>query len=187
MNILDTIKNTSIEIIVMALIVFLLTLLIKIPIKRQTSKLVENKRKLWNSLIIPIPLLLSFIIAIGYNFIFSEQLKLDKLFDLAISIYILSITIYAIYSRVVVIIKGLKSGDISLNECITQAQEVLLSDTTHVVTEEEQELLEVVNQIKTLATEKEMLVNSQHKRLATLSHTNIKIQSLQEKRRRWKV
>lgn len=44
------IKNTSNEVVIIALIVFVGTMLIKIPIKKKTSKLVENKRKLWNSL-----------------------------------------------------------------------------------------------------------------------------------------
>lgn len=183
MNILDTIRNTSIEIIVMALIVFVATMLIKIPIKKKTSTLAENKRKLWNSLIIPIPLLLSFITAIVYGFIFLDYIKVGKMFDLSISTYILSLTIYAIYSRIVVIIQGFKNGNISLDECITQTQEVLLSDTSNIITEEEQELLEVVNQIKILITEKELLTNSQQVSLATLATTNIKIQSLQEKKK----
>ena len=183
MNILDTIRNTSIEIIVMALIVFVATMLIKIPIKKKTSTLAENKRKLWNSLIIPIPLLLSFITAIVYGFIFLDYIKVGKMFDLSISTYILSLTIYAIYSRIVVIIQGFKNGNISLDECITQTQEVLLSDTSNTITEEEQELLEVVNQIKILITEKELLTNSQQVSLATLATTNIKIQSLQEKKK----
>ena len=183
MNILDTIRNTSIEIIVMALIVFVATMLIKIPIKKKTSTLAENKRKLWNSLIIPIPLLLSFITAIVYGFIFLNYIKIGKMFDLSISTYILSLTIYAIYSRIVVIIQGFKNGNISLDECITQTQEVLLSDTSNVITEEEQELLEVVNQIKILIKEKELLTNSQQVSLATLATTNIKIQSLQEKKK----
>ena len=161
MNILDTIRNTSIEIIVMALIVFGATMLIKIPIKKKTSTLTENKRKLWNSLIIPIPMLLSFITAVVYGFIFLDYIKVGKMFDLSISTYILSLTIYAIYSRIVVIIQGFKKGSISLDECITQTQEVLLSDGNSIITEEEQELLEVVNQIKTLITEKELLTNSQ--------------------------
>lgn len=183
MNILDTIRNTSIEIIVMALIVFVATMLIKIPIKKKTSTLAENKRKLWNSLIIPIPLLLSFITAIVYGFIFLDYIKVGKMFDLSISTYILSLTIYAIYSRIVVIIQGFKNGNISLDECITQTQEVLLSDTSNIITEEEQELLEVINQIKILITEKELLTNSQQVSLATLATTNIKIQSLQEKKK----
>ena len=183
MNILETIRNTSIEIIVMALIVFGATMLIKIPIKKKTSTLAENKRKLWNSLIIPIPLLLSFITAIVYGFIFLDYIKVGKMLDLSISTYILSLTIYAIYSRIVVIIQGFKNGNISLDECITQTQEVLLSDTSNIITEEERELLEVVNQIKILITEKELLTNSQQVSLATLATTNIKIQSLQEKKK----
>ena len=105
------------------------------------------------------------------------------MFDLSISTYILSLTIYAIYSRIVVIIQGFKNGNISLDECITQTQEVLLADTSNIITEEEQELLEVVNQIKILIKEKELLTNSQQVSLATLATTNIKIQSLQEKKK----
>ena len=60
---------------------------------------------------------------------------------------------------------------------------MLLSDTSNIITEEEQELLEVVNQIKILITEKELLTNSQQVSLATLATTNIKIQSLQEKKK----
>lgn len=184
MNIFDTIMNTSIEITIMALIVFGSTMLIKIPIKQKTSTLAENKRKLWNSLIILIPLCLAFIITIIYSSIFLKYIKVGLMLDLTISVYILSLTIYAVYDRIVIIIQGFKKGNISLNECVTQAKDILLSDTDKIIGEKEQELLEVVNQIKVLVNEKELLTSSQQQiNLSTLANTNIKIQSLQEKKK----
>ena len=183
MNIFDTIMNTSIEITIMALIVFGSTMLIKIPIKQKTSTLAENKRKLWNSLIILIPLCLAFIITIIYSSIFLKYIKVGLMLDLTINVYILSLTIYAVYDRIVIIIQGFKKGNISLNECVTQAKDILLSDTDKIIGEKEQELLEVVNQIKVLVNEKELLTSSQQQiNLSTLANTNIKIQSLQEKK-----
>lgn len=62
------IDNFSLEIFLMSLAVFALTMLIKIPIKKATSNLEEVKRQGINSLIIFIPLVLSFIVCLVYFF-----------------------------------------------------------------------------------------------------------------------
>ena len=51
-EILFNLQNITLEIAVMSFVVFALTMVIKIPIKRGTSKLEEAKRKSYNTLII---------------------------------------------------------------------------------------------------------------------------------------
>ena len=66
-------KNISIETIVISIIVFGLTMLIKWPIKKLTQKLEENKRKAVNTVIVFTPMILCFILNILYYGIFKNQ------------------------------------------------------------------------------------------------------------------
>lgn len=101
-------KDLSIEIVVISLIVFGLTMLIKWPIKKLTAKFDENKRKAINTVIVFIPILLAFTLNILYFGIFEHTWCESKVFESAGTSYLLAVAIYAIYSRIVIVIKGAK-------------------------------------------------------------------------------
>lgn len=101
--------NLSWEVALIAFIVFGLTMLIKWPIKKATSKLEENKRKAVNTVIVFIPMILSVLLNGLYYGIFKHEWFTGIVFESAGSIYILALGIYAIYSRIVIIIKGTKT------------------------------------------------------------------------------
>lgn len=109
-------KEISIQVIVISILVFALTMLIKWPIKKATANLAENKRKAVNTVIVFIPMLLSFIFSLFYYGIF-KNIWLDIIvYDTMASSYVLAVAIYAIYSRIVILIKGIKNTNTTTSE-----------------------------------------------------------------------
>lgn len=108
-------KEISLEIVVIALLVFGLTMLIKWPIKKWTAKYDENKRKAVNTVIIFIPMLLSFLFNTLYFGIFKSQWVSTQAFDGMVSSYVLAITIYAVFTRIIILIKGVKGQSVGPN------------------------------------------------------------------------
>ena len=104
------IKDISVNIVVIAFVVFILTMIIKWPIKRVTAKLDENKRKAVNTVIVFIPMVLSMILSILYFGIFNKIWFSMESFEVAISTYLVAVTIYAIFSRLVIVFKGMKNS-----------------------------------------------------------------------------
>ena len=109
-EILDTIKSLSFESLCIAFVVFGLTMLVKLPIKCCTKKLVETKRKAINTTIVIIPVVLSVIISILYFGIFEATWFSVSVLETAFSAWVISLTLYAIYERVLFIVKGFLSG-----------------------------------------------------------------------------
>ena len=110
--------NLSWEVALIAFIVFGLTMLIKWPIKKATSKLEENKRKAVNTVIVFIPMILSILLNGLYYGIFKHEWFDGIVFESAGSIYILALAIYAIYSIVELGVES--NGDtITLSQPIT--------------------------------------------------------------------
>lgn len=104
------INNFSLEVFLMSLAIFGATMLIKIPIKRATSKLDESKRQGINTLIMLIPLLLAFVACLVYFWIADRPIVSLDYVSCSLSTCIMSITIYLIYARILVIIKSIISG-----------------------------------------------------------------------------
>ena len=103
-------KEISIQVIVISILVFALTMLIKWPIKKATAKLSENKRKAVNTVIVFIPMLLSFVLTFLYYGLF-EKIWFDTvIYDTMVSSYLIAVAIYAIYTRIVILIKGMKNS-----------------------------------------------------------------------------
>lgn len=109
-------KEISIQVIVISILVFALTMLIKWPIKKATANLEENKRKAVNTVIVFIPMLLCFVFSMFYYGLFENKWFDIVMYDTTASSYVLAVAIYAIYSRVVILIKGTKSSQSSLQE-----------------------------------------------------------------------
>ena len=109
-------EKFSIELIIISIIVFALTMLVKWPIKKATANLEENKRKAVNTVIVFIPMILSFVFSLLYNGTINNQWFNNNTYEMTAGAYILSVTIYAIYSRIIILIKGTKKTITSENE-----------------------------------------------------------------------
>lgn len=101
-------KDISIEIVIISLLIFGLTMLIKWPIKKATANLSENRRKAVNTVIVFIPMLLSLLLNILYFGIFKKIWFGTQVFESVGSCYLFSVLIYAVYSKILLIIKGIK-------------------------------------------------------------------------------
>lgn len=109
-ELLINLDKISFEVLIEAVLVFALTMLIKLPIKKRTAKFEENKRKALNTFIIFIPMFLSVLLSTLYSGYFFKIWSSLKIYQNAISVYILSVTIYAIFSRIMVIVKSANSS-----------------------------------------------------------------------------
>ena len=143
--------NLSWEVALIAFIVFGLTMLIKWPIKKATSKLEENKRKAVNTVIVFIPMILSILLNGLYYGIFKHEWFTGIVFESAGSIYILALAIYAIYSRIVIIIKGAKTTsetneNLSKETIISTQKE--LKELLSAIEQKEQEWLEASDKME---------------------------------------
>lgn len=96
---------------ILAFIVFILTFIIKFPIKSKTKHLCEEKRKAINSLIILIPITLSITINVLYFLLLGKGLIFKKILKYSINTYVIDTIIYALYSRLKIIIKGIKTNE----------------------------------------------------------------------------
>lgn len=110
---LSLLSGYSLEVMLIALGVFALTQLIKIPIKKWTSKLEESKRKSANFVIILVALALSFFACFLYYGIKTKNFLCPKILSSSFSAFVLSLSIHAVCSRVWLIFKGLKDGSLS--------------------------------------------------------------------------
>ncbi len=177
------IREISWEVIVISVLVFGLTMLIKWPIKKATSKLEENKRKAVNTVIVFIPMILSLILSALYYGIFRKEWFTSVVFDVMGSSYLLAVAIYAIYSRIVILIKGTKSttndgSDLS-KETISYIKKNIktISSTLKV---NEKNLTSIVNQIDSLLTLKdEILSNTSLQDIAATESIDNQINELQ--------
>lgn len=115
-------NTISLEVFVGALIVFLLTMLVKLPIKKATAKFDENKRKAINTVIVFIPLILSVVLCVGYYLVLGKKLNFESIITNGLSVYVLSLSIYAIFARLWVIIKSIISGKKSINSTEIKAE-----------------------------------------------------------------
>lgn len=109
-EILTILNVISYQSLIIGITVCILTMLIKFPIKKATSKLEESKRKLINSLIIIIPITLSFAISLIYCGIVDNEWLSFNCLELFSSSCAISFVAYAFYERLKIVFKGLKSS-----------------------------------------------------------------------------
>ena len=163
-EILFNIQNITLEIALMSLIVFGLTMLIKIPIKRATSKLEERKRKSYNTLIILIPIVLSILACFIYYGIDGKSNWTDLALRNSMTVYILATFIYAVYQRIVIVIRGMKSKDTKINSTLPQDVVKYLKQNikliNHTIKDEEKGLLNLSKQLKYLQDAKTKVENN---------------------------
>lgn len=181
------INNFSLEVFLMSLAIFGATMLIKIPIKRATSKLAEAKRQGINTLIMLIPLVLAFIACLAYFWITNRPILSLDYVSCSLSTCIMSITIYLIYARIAIIVKSIASGKTKVT-----AEDVqnVVTDITEAIenkqenTSDEQTTKEKLNGIKdkinTLINFKQKLENDGGvQNITALTETNNEIKHLE--------
>ena len=181
------INNFSLEIFLMSLAIFGATMLIKIPIKRATSKLDEAKRQGINTLIMLIPLVLAFIACAVYFGIAKRPILSLDYVSCSLSTCIMSITIYLIYARIAIIVKGIISGKTKVSAedvqnavtDITEAIENKQESTSETQTTKDK-LNEIENKINTLINFKQKLENDGGvQNMTALTETNNEIKHLE--------
>ncbi len=148
----------------MSLIVFGLTMLIKIPIKRATAKLEEAKRKSYNTLIILIPLILSILACFIYYGIERGANWVNLALKNSMTVYIFATFIYAVYQRIVIVIRGIKTKDTKINSTLPQDVVKYLKQNikliNHTIKDEEKGLLNLSKQLKYLQDAKTKVENN---------------------------
>ena len=155
-------KEISLEIVVIALLVFALTMLIKWPIKKFTAKFDENKRKAINTVIVFIPMLLSVLFNALYFGFYKSQWFSTQAIDSMISSYVLTVSIYAVYTRIVILIKGAKGEGIDQTlskEAISYVKKSAktISKTLKI---DEKELEKIVSKVESLVKIRDEITNN---------------------------
>lgn len=118
-------QNFSLEIFLMSVIVFTLTLIIKIPIKKATSKLDESKRSAINSVIVLIPLLLAFLSSLIYFLILKREILTLDFVSCSLSVCVMAISLHLVISRITKIIRGVMSGKIKAKDAIQEVSDIV--------------------------------------------------------------
>lgn len=181
------INNFSLEIFLMSLAIFGATMLIKIPIKRATSKLDEAKRQGINTLIMLIPLVLAFIACLVYFWIVNRPILSLDYVSCSLSTCIMSITIYLIYARIAIVVKGIISGKTKVSAedvqnavtDITEAIENKQENPSETQTTKEK-LNQIKDKINTLINFKQKLENDGGvQNITALTETNHEIKHLE--------
>lgn len=103
------INSLSIETIIIGIFTFLLTMLVKIPIKKFTAKFNEDKRKALNSIIILIPALISAFLTILYYGLFQNVWFETNSFSTTLVSYLLALVSFAFFNRIIILIKSIKT------------------------------------------------------------------------------
>lgn len=162
-EIFNIFKDYTLEVILIGLGAFLLTYLIKWPIKKATEKLDENKRKAVNIVIIFIPLLLSIIASILYYGFAKDEWVTAMVFDSAFSSWIISLSLYAIVSRIWLVIKGISSGKIEVNSELTDEAIKYIKENIKSISKQlkvdEKSLTNIVSKIEELAKLSDLLTS----------------------------
>lgn len=187
-EIFNIFKDYTLEVILIGLGAFLLTYLIKWPIKKATEKLDENKRKAVNIVIIFIPLIISIIASILYYGIAKNVWATFMVFDSAFSSWIISLSLYAIVSRIWLVIKGIFSGKIKLNSELTKETIEYFKDKIKNISKElkvdEKSLTNIVNKIEELAKLRDLLTSDTiNPDITKIAEVNTQISNLETKQK----
>lgn len=162
-EIFNIFKDYTLEVILIGLGAFLLTYLIKWPIKKATVKLDENKRKAVNIVIIFIPLILSIVASILYYGFAKDTWATAMVFDSAFSSWLISLSLYAVVSRIWLVIKGICSGKIEINSELTDEAIKYIKENIKSISKQlkvdEKSLTNIVSKIEELVKLRDLLTS----------------------------
>lgn len=182
-------KGYTPEVLIVAFGAFILTYLVKKPIKKATKNLNENVRELFNVVIMFVPLILSLLATIFYSGVTSNEWVSLKIIDDAITSWLLSLTLYAVVSKVLILLVGIKTGTID-----SKKSKKILEDITETVkivdkisNKDDSELKDIENKIKTLISSRDLLLkDSDNLDLSKISMLNQEIKELEDKEKELK-
>ena len=179
-----SLSDVSFEVIISSILVFSLTMLVKWPIKKYTSKLDEDKRKAVNTIIFFIPMVISFILNVFYYGIFKSSWLTVQMFEATVSTYAFSVIIYTCVSRSINIICGLKKSidDGKCKETISfiKYNIKVISKTLKI---DEKKLSSIIAEIEKLITIKnELGVDTDKQNISSIEHLNKQIENLKQER-----
>lgn len=181
---LGLLRDASVEIIVMAACVWFLTMFLKIPVKKLTAKIQdESKRKMANSLILLIPLLLALGACSIYFGITKSEWTTLATFESALSVWFLSLSMYAVFSRLWIIIKGMFSGKVKIDQnLVDDVKDALGSGIIALADEletDENLLVEITSKLgKVLETKKDIESDIENQDKETIITTDLEIKQL---------
>lgn len=162
MEIFSIFKGYALEVCLMAIGAFILTYIIKWPIKKATAKFDEEKRKRVNFVILLIPLVLTTISSILYYGIAEHDFFSVKVVSGAISAYLLSLSLYAICSRIWLVIKGFFSGKTTASELSADVEKYLKGKLNELVKEnkvDQKDLDSLLKQLEELKKTKDLILS----------------------------
>lgn len=182
------INNFSLEIFLISLAIFGVTMLIKIPIKKATNHLAEAQRQGINTVIMLVPLVLAFVASAVYFWITGRPIISLGYLSYSLSTCIMSITIYLIFARLAIIIKGLLLGKTKIEvadmeNAVVQITEVLESkrDPARENLSKNEEITQIREKINTLLSFRQKLEQeSGVQNITALTETNNEIKLLEE-------
>ena len=184
-NVISVISEFSYESLIIAFLVFILTMIIKYPIKKATNKMNETKRKAINSIFILIPLIMSFLISIlYYRFIQSIWISITNI-KVVFSSWLLSLSIYNIYERIKLIIINIFSGKQDLDYIEKNNNEI--KNLLNKLHKDQQKLNQIEKHILDL-TNKQDNVSCKQKNIdiQTIFNSNIEIANLTNEKKQLK-
>ncbi len=182
---ITNLKQTSLETILIAILVFSLTMLIKWPIKKFTAKFDDNKRKAINTVIVFIPMILSLIFNGLYFGIFKSVWFDTIVFDSMTTSYLLAVSVYAVFTRIVILVKGgitINNNDELSKETIKYIKSniTILSKALKL---DEKNLTNVVSEIENLLEIRNSIIfNTSFQDLPTTEKLNNELNELEQKK-----
>ena len=147
------VESFSVEALVVGLITFIVTMYIRKRIKKRSSNLEESKRKLVNSVLVIIPLMVSVSISVGYLY-YIEEMEIYRVIDIGCSGWLVSMSIYAVYERSGIVLNGLFSGKQELvNEEVSSVLKVIKQKekTMKTVKKKMEELMDSKSKVTSLS------------------------------------
>lgn len=179
---LNLVEYFSLETLIIAICVFILTMLIKWPIKKITNKYNEDKRKALNTIIIFIPMILSIIGVITYLKLFKNVWYSSSIYKLSFSSWVISLTVYALFDRVYIIIKGIKSGKIKVDSKEVKETYKTIKNTikelSSKIKADEKQMNKLKADISALLEIKKILESEDNKDIAKIFHINTQLKDL---------
>ena len=130
--IVDLILEYGLETIILALIINILTTIIKIPIKKYAKRLSDSKKV--TRFIVFIPILIGFIITLLYSYLCNNEFLVNKeVLKMYTTSTSLSLSFYAVYEKL--IYKKTKNVEVEaslglinmLNEVINEENKIILT------------------------------------------------------------
>ena len=181
---MNFITNITLESVFLSLLVLTLTMIIKKPIKKSTKKLNDKKRQALNTIILAIPLGLSFVLSTFWYGLINKEYSTLNITEATINSWILSLVLYEFIDRIKKIVKSINLTNCSkknVSETVKETKKII-KELNKKLKDDQKSLTKIINRKKILNETKRLLeLSNDIIDLTKLSQTNIEIQSLDYK------